>query len=265
MTAAVSIPARVRSRRSAGRMRLPARIAARVRAQEVASEILVGWIQLAVVAGFSIVYFLARKTFRPDAPFQPVPWVLGAYLGFTLLRLTLAYRNRLSQWMRYLSIVIDMSLLIGLIWSFHLQYMQPPSFYLKAPTVLYIFIFIALRTLNFDAQKVVTAGFVAILGWLLLVAYVITVDPHDAMITHDYVHYLTSNSVLIGAEVDKVISIAVVTAILAYAIARNKRLLTHAVTESAASQDLARFVPAEVATLIKTSDDGVQVGSGEPR
>jgi adenylate cyclase len=265
MAAALSLPIRIRSRRSAGRMRLPARVAARVRAQEVASEILVGWIQLAVVVGFSIVYFLARKTFRADAPFHPVPWVLAAYLGFTLLRLTLAYRNRLSEWMRYLSIVIDMSLLIGLIWSFHLQYMQPPSFYLKAPTVLYIFIFIALRTLNFDARKVVTAGLVAVLGWLLLVAYVITVDPHDAMITHDYVRYLTSNSVLIGAEVDKIISITVVTAILAYAIARNRRLLTHAVTESASNQDLARFVPTEVANLIKTSDDGVQLGFGEPR
>jgi adenylate cyclase len=246
-------------------MRLPARVAARVGAQEVASEILVGWIQLAVVVGFSIVYVLARKTFRADAPFQPVPWALAAYLGFTLLRLMLAYRNRLSEWMRYLSIVIDMSLLLGLIWSFHLQYMQPPSFYLKAPTVLYIFIFIALRTLNFDTRKVLTAGLVAVIGWLLLVAYVITVDPRDAMITRDYVQYLTSNSVLIGAEVDKIISITVVTAILAYAIARNRELLTHAVTESASNKDLARFVPTEVANLIKTSDDGVQLGFGEPR
>ena len=70
---------------------------------------------------------------------------------------------------------------------------------------------------------------------------------------------------LIGAEVDKVISIGVVTAILAYAIARNRRLLTRAVTESASNQDLARFVPAEVASLIKASDDGVQVGLGELR
>ena len=246
-------------------MRLPARVAARVRQQEAASEILVGWIQLAIVIGFAVVYFLARKTFRPDAPFHPVPWVLATYLGFTLLRIALAYRNRLAEWMRYLSIVIDVSLLIGLIWSFHLQYMQPPSFYLKAPAVLYIFIFVALRTLNFDARKVVTAGAVAILGWLLLVVYVITIDPHDSMITHDYVHYLTSNSVLIGAEVDKVISIGVVTAILAYAIVRNRRLLTHAVTESASNQDLARFVPAEVANLIKASDDALQVGFGEPR
>ena len=85
------------------------------------------------------------------------------------------------------------------------------------------------------------------------------------MITRDYVQYLTSNSVLIGAEVDKVITILVVTAILGYAIMRNRRLLTFAVTESASNQDLARFVPVEVASLIKTSDDGVQLGFGEPR
>ena len=31
------------------------------------------------------------------------------------------------------SVVFDMGLLMTLIWSFHLQYAQPPSFYLKAP------------------------------------------------------------------------------------------------------------------------------------
>ena len=74
---------------------LPVRVATRVRMQEADSEILVGWIQLAVVIGFSIVYLIAPKTFRADAPFQPVPWALGIYLGFTVLRLFLAYRHRL--------------------------------------------------------------------------------------------------------------------------------------------------------------------------
>ena len=243
---------------------LPARVVTRIRAREEASEIVVGWIQLAVVLGFSSVYLVAPKTFSDDAPFRPVPWVLAAYFAFTLLRLALAYRHRLPEWLRYVSIVIDMSLLLGLIWSFHLQYAQPPSFYLKAPTVLYIFIFVALRTLNFDARKVMTAGFVAAVGWILLVAYVVTVDPRDSMITHDYVHYLTSNSVLIGAEVDKVISILVVTGILGLAITRNRALLTYAIRERVSNQDLARFVPAEVATLTKTSDEGVRLGFGEP-
>lgn len=244
---------------------LPTRIATRIRAQEEASEIVVGWIQLAVVLGFSFVYLLATKTSSAAAPFHPVPWVLAAYLAFTLLRLTLAYRHRLPEWLRYVSIVIDMSLLLGMIWSFHLQYAQPPSFYLKAPTVLYIFIFIALRTLNFDARKVVTAGVVAAIGWIMLACYAIMIDPRDSMVTHDYVHYLTSNSILIGAEIDKVISILVVTGILGLAIKRNLGLLTYAIREDVSNQDLARFVPAEVASLTRTADEGVQLGFGEPR
>ena len=105
---------------------LPARIATRIRAQEDRSEILVGWIQLAVVVGFSVVYVVAPKTFSADAPFHPVPWVLAAYLAFTLLRLNLAHRRLLPEWLRYSSIVIDIMLLVVLIWSFHLQYQQPP-------------------------------------------------------------------------------------------------------------------------------------------
>jgi adenylate cyclase len=260
-----SIPWKDRLLTPAPRAQLPPRIAIRIRAEEEAREKLVGWIQLAVVLGFSFVYLLAPKTFSESAPFRPVPWVLAAYLAFTLLRLILAHRHRLPEWLRYVSIVVDMTLLLGLIWSFHLQYQQPPSFYLKAPTVLYVFIFIALRTLNFDARKVVTAGLVAVFGWIVLVVYVITIDPRDTMITRDYVRYLTSNSILLGAEVDKVISILVVTGILGYAIKRNRRLLTYAVRESASSKDLSRFVPAEVANLIKTSEDGVQLGFGELR
>ncbi len=265
MAQSLAIPWKGRLSRPLRRVELPARIETRVRAQEEASEKLVGWVQLAVVLGFSVVYLVAPKTFSEAAPFQPVPWVLAAYLAFTLLRLTLAHRHCLPEWLRYVSIGIDMTLLLGMIWSFHLQYQQPPSFYLKAPTLLYVFIFIALRTLNFDARKVVTAGLIAVAGWVALVFYVITIDPRDSMITHDYVHYMTSNSILIGAEVDKVISILIVTAILGFAIMRNRRLLTYAVTESASNQDLARFVPAEVANLIKTSDDGIAVGTGEPR
>jgi adenylate cyclase len=263
MNQPVAIPFRNRLFRRAPRAVLPSRITERIEAQESASEILAGWIQLAIVVGFGIVYLIAPKTFSADAPFRPVPWVLAAYLIFTLLRIGLAHRGRLPEALRYASIVVDMVLLVTLIWSFHLQYQQPASFYLKAPTLMYVFIFIALRTLNFDVRKVVVAGAVALAGWIFLVVYVIKSDPTNTMITRDYVHYMTSNSVLIGAEVDKGIVILVVTAILGLAIFRSHRLLTFAVTESQTSRELARFVPAEVAALVKTSDDGVRVGSAE--
>jgi hypothetical protein len=72
-----------------------------------------------------------------------VPVTLGAYTLFTALRLLLAYRGALRTWFLTISVVIDIVVLMITIWSFHLQYDQPPTLYLKAPTLLYVFIIIA--------------------------------------------------------------------------------------------------------------------------
>jgi adenylate cyclase len=224
---------------------------------------LIGSIQLGVVIAFATLYAIAPKTFSADAPFAPVPWALSIYFGFTLIRLLLARSGHLPNWMLYLSVVADMLLLMGLIWSFHLQYQQPASFYLKVPTLLYVFIFIALRSLRFEARFVVVAGLAAAFGWLLMVGYVIFIDPQDSMITRDYVRYMTSNTVLLGAEFDKVISILMVTAILALAITRAQRLLLQSVVDSSTAQDLSRFVPDEVVRRVQTSERGVAAGEGE--
>ena len=101
--------------------------------------------------------------------------------------LGLAYRGRLPGWLLSLSVVIDMALLLGLIWSFHLQYNQPPSFYLKAPTLLYVFIFIALRALRFEARYVVMSGLVAAIGWGFMIGYVVVAEVGNPMITRDYI------------------------------------------------------------------------------
>ncbi len=242
--------------------RLPARVREAIRRQEVSSEKLIGWIQLGVVLTFATLYAVSPKTFTAEATFAPVPWALAAYFVFTVLRLWLTYSGRLPDWMLYLSVVVDMMLLMGLIWSFHLQYRQPPSFYLKAPTLLYVFIFIALRALRFQAHFVLAAGLMAALGWLALVGYVIRVNPQDAMITRDYVQYMTSNSVLIGAELDKIISILMVTAILAVALGRGRRLLVQSVIDSSTAHDLSRFVPTEVVRRVRASEE-VKAGQGE--
>src|SRR3954453_17689837 len=183
--------------------RLPERVRRAIARQEEDSEKLIGWVQLAIVLVFVILYTVSPKTFdQRAASFEPVPLALGGYALFTLMRLGLAYGKRLPGWFRYLSMVIDMALLMGLIWSFHIQYHQPASFYLKAPTLLYVFIFIALRALRFEGRFVLAAGFAAAAGWAILVGYVALSDGAMSMVTHDYVHYLTSNAVLIGAEVD---------------------------------------------------------------
>ena len=112
-----------------------------------------------------------------------------------------ALNRRLPDWAVYVSIFFDVSLLMVLIWSFHIQYGQPPSFYLKSPTLLYIFIFIGLRALRFRARFVAAAGVMAALGWLVMIGYVVFSNPEDTMITRNYISYMTSNSILLGSGI----------------------------------------------------------------
>ncbi len=108
-------------------------------------------------------------------------------------------------------------------------------------------------------------GVVAAAGWLALVFYAVTIEPGDTMITRNYVEYMTSNSVLLGAEFDKVISILVVTAILAVALARARKLLVRSVVEQAAARDLSRFFAPEIAEKIKSAEHRIGAGQGEAR
>jgi len=244
---------------------IPERVLNAISAQQEASEKLVGWVQMAVVIFFGLLYAVSPKTFSRDMTFEPVPWFLGIWSVVTIMRLYLAYRNRMSAPLLYLSIIIDMSLLLGMIWSFHLQYQQPPSFYLKSPTLLYVFIFIALRALRFEARYVITAGVVAAIGWSAMAVYATLASGGMEVVTRDYVYYLTSNSVLKGAELDKVITILTVTAIIAAAITRAHKLLVKAVAEGTAVHDLSRFFSPEIARQITTAEQEVTAGTGQAR
>jgi len=230
--------------------------------QQVRSEILIGWVGFALVLFFLVLYTVSPKT-SAGTRFLPVPWVLGAFLAVTALRLALAYRRWLNPAVLIAGVCLDIALLLGLIWSFHLQYQQPAPFYLKVPTLLYVFIFIALRALRFEPMYVIAAGVSAAVGWLALLVY--AASSGEMVVTRDYVRYMTSNSVLIGAEIDKVIAILMVTGVLALALARSRRILYRAVLDSVLARDLSRFVAPEVAERISTSERGLQPGEGEVR
>jgi adenylate cyclase len=230
--------------------------------QQVKSEILIGWVGFALVLFFLVLYTVSPKT-SAGTRFVPVPWVLGAFLAVSGVRLLLAYRRWLNPPLLVVGVCLDIALLLGLIWSFHLQYQQPAPFYLKVPTLLYVFIFIALRALRFEPMYVIAAGLSAAAGWLAMLVY--AAMSGEMVVTRDYVRYLTSNSVLIGAEIDKVIAILMVTGVLALALARSRRILYRAVLDSVLAKDLSRFVAPEVAERISTSERGLQPGEGEVR
>ncbi len=246
--------------------RLPARIRDAIARQQDLAERLIGAVQLLIVLTFGTLYFISPTPSQMELALEPVPFALAAYLVFTLLRVWLSFRVRLPDWFLMLSIFIDIGLLMVLIWSFHIQYGQSPPFYLKIPTLIYVFIFISLRTLRFEPRFVAVAGITAAAGWGLLLANAVASVDDEVMITRDFVRYLSSpDMILIGAEFDKMISILVVTAILVIAQVRARALLVRAVTEGQAAADLSRFFDSSLARTITGAEAEIVAGEGQAR
>lgn len=243
---------------------LPERVRNSLQARERANEVVVRLFQLAIVLMFSVLYAFASKT-SYETDFQPVPFVLGAYVVISLIGLVWSIRTQLPDWAVYCSILMDFMLLYSLMVSFHYQYEQPASFILKAPTLMYVFIFISLRALRLEWKFVAAAGLLGALGWVFIVGYVINIEPENTMITRSYVEYLTSNSILIGAEIDKIISILAVTVVLTLVVNASSNLLVTAVTEQTAADDFSRFFDKRVAQDIRGSARMLEAGQGERR
>ena len=244
---------------------LPARVVQQIEAGQCVSERLISWVQFILILLFGSLWLVSQQVNMYGTSFEVVPSALAAYFVFTVTRLVLSYRMPLPHWFLTLSVLMDVALLMLLIWSFHIQYEQPPSFYLKAPTIMYVFIFIALRALRFEPRYIMITGLAAIFGWAVLVWWVIYSIPGDPMITRNYVAYMTSNAILIGAEIDKMVSIFLVTGVLCIVVVRARRAFFRAVLEQTAAEDLSRFVSKEVAQRITSSDRQIQPGDGESR
>lgn len=242
---------------------LPTHVSTAITRNDDISEVLVKLIQFGVFALWGIAYLAAPQP-NPET-ISRVPLVISVYLGFTLVMLLIALTRKTPVWLIYLSILVDMVLLTYLIWSFHIQYGQEASFSLKVVEVMNFFVLISLRALRFEARYVVAAGMTAVACWSALVFYVVSIDPADPMITSDYITYITSNSVLIGAEVSKMISMLMFTAILAIAVRRGHHFLISSVAEGRAAQNLSRFMSTSVAEHIRDSDHAIQAGEGERR
>lgn len=243
---------------------IPARVLTAIAAREDAAERLIGWVQLGLLSAFSILYLLSPRAEGTSGQ-NFVPLILGAYFLFTTLRLGLSYRLRLPVWFLFLSIVVDVALLCGLIFSFHIQYAQPAAFYLKAPTMIYLVLFIAMRALRFDPRFVLMAGLTSVVGWMLMVSYALTTDMGEMRITRNYVSYLTSNSILIGAEIDKVLVLLGVTFVLGFALLRARQVMFDSILSHSAADDLRQFFDPKVADRITEAEELPGAGRSETR
>ncbi|MDX2308803.1 MAG: adenylate/guanylate cyclase domain-containing protein [Hyphomicrobium sp.] len=250
---------------SDGRSALPDRVKRIIADEDRTSEYLVGCVQLVIALLLTLLYLLSPAPVDASAAgFKPVPYALGAFLGFSLLRLWLILKGSPSNGFVVFAIAVDIALLIGLIWSFHIQYQQPPGFSLKAPTFVYLFVFVVVRSLRFEPRHVVLAGLIAAVGWMTLTIAAIATGPPGA-VTRNFSEYITSTRILVGAEFDKVFALLMATFLLALGASRAQRILVSAIKEQTAVNEIQRFLSRGVAEQIASADDRIEAGAAIER
>lgn len=186
------------------------------------AEIFIARVKLAIILFLSVLYYLAPKGYQIAPRVNYTLIIMLLYLPLLVLQLYLAQKHLLKTWATFLFITIDFAALGGLIFVFHIQYQQPPLISLRSPTFVYFFLFIAIQSLRFEVRHVVYSGILAILTWGVLFSYAL--HQNSDRITHDFIEYLNSGAILIGAEVDKILILALFTIVLARGVGKGRSL-----------------------------------------
>lgn len=245
-------------------MNLPQRVQDDFAEMQHRSELLVTGVQLAVVALLAALYYAAPAGHAPDAPVRSAPLGLGLFAVLVLLRGWFAYTRQLTRPFLAFSVIAEMALLMFTIWTYHLQFEAMPNVNLKNTHIAYVFVLIALRSLRFEPVWVILSGLTAALGWGLIVSHALWVQG-EAILTWDYVTYVSTRSLHPGGEFDKVLAILLVTFLSATMLKRARDTLFTAVAQTQATKDLSRFFDQEVASRITGADMALKAGQGERR
>gem|GEM_PF-1868641 len=155
---------------------------------------------------------------------DPVWPAMSALAILSLFRIYMSRQRPLPSWLSYITMAGEFAVLFTLIVCFEAKYDQPPAFVLKSPTVIWLFVLIGLRALRFDPLEVLAAGAMAATGWTGLTLWAVWQSPPSA-ITHDFVAYMSGPSILVGAEVEKVLAILLFSFSLAIAMRRGQRFM----------------------------------------
>ena len=140
--------------------------------------------------------------------------VLSIFLIGSLVRLVTGWNWVRSFRFQVASGLFDIGCLFTFLLVIPIAYNSPIAISLKAPTANLLFVFIIARVVLFDIRLVVWSGLSAAIGWGVLTVLALS-QPNSPGLTREFVDYTTSGKILVGAQVEHVISILLVTLVSA--------------------------------------------------
>ncbi|MFZ4806099.1 MAG: putative bifunctional diguanylate cyclase/phosphodiesterase [Hyphomicrobiaceae bacterium] len=152
--------------------------------------------------------------------------ILSVLFASSMARLWIARSSSLPERTLDAMNVFDVGVFLGLLWSYQYAYEHAAGGVLKAPSLALLFVLVAARALRFHPRPVVVTGIAAIAGWGLIVLLAINSDGGG--MTRSYATYLGSVAIMIGAEVERMVALAGLVAVLAIATHKAGRVLSQA-------------------------------------
>ncbi|MEP6342415.1 MAG: ATP-binding protein [Maricaulaceae bacterium] len=139
---------------------------------------------------------------------------------FCALRLFIIFKSKSIQYFGFFTATIDTLLLSCIIFMFSQQYGTAAAT-LKSPSFVFYFVLNAFHAMRFKPRLILINGGLSIAAWSTIV---VLLQQTTTDITHSYTDYVTSSSILIGAEVEKLFALAAFTVALYLCASRAKTL-----------------------------------------
>lgn len=174
-------------------------------------------------------------------------WVVAlliSALAICRMRIYVAKRPFFSEfWLGFLT-VCEVGIFITLIWSYQYAHGHDAIAVLKAPSIVFLFVLVGVRALRFHPLPAIVAGSSVMIGWCVLAigAGILTAAP-PADGTNAYLAYVSGNSILVGAEIEKLIGFAGLTIAVTFSVSRARMLVQ--LTAEVQAQTEARKLEAE--------------------
>ncbi len=222
------------------------------------TEIIIAASQSVFAAFLAAIYFVAAKPVDAHPEQSLTGAAMMVFLLICVARLGYVRRRPPNAWFPWVSAGIDIATLTVIIMSYASQYDGFVAS-LKAPTFSVYFVLTALHAMRFAPLLAFSTGAFAAFGWVLVVS-VALVD--GAGVTRSYVEYVSTANILIGAEIEKIISLIAFAIVLAVGCARGKSVLE---AEAAREKELSRAKSEFLANMsheIRTPMNGL-IGIGE--
>ena len=174
------------------------------------------------------------------------------------VRFWLAGRPELPKFWLNILTVIDGCFIYALIISYSYAYDLPVASSLKAPSIIFLVLYTGSRVVKLDPIALAIAGTTVVCGWFLLIFYAVI---NGTELTHSYQDHVTTNKLLIGANIEMAVGFVAVTVVLVATSVYARRILANTadIEELETAKLDAENMAVRHAALFESSSDGILV------